>query len=63
MDQIAETPIPSAGRKAVPSIGLALGAGGARGFSHISVLEVFDELGIRPSLIAGSSMGAATRPA
>lgn len=58
MDQIAETPIPSTGQKAVPSIGLALGAGGARGFSHISVLEVFDELGIRPSLIAGSSMGA-----
>jgi NTE family protein len=58
MDQIAETPIPSSGIKAVPSIGLALGAGGARGFSHISVLEVFDELGIRPKLIAGSSMGA-----
>ncbi|MDH4440522.1 MAG: patatin-like phospholipase family protein [Rhizobium sp.] len=58
MDQIAETPIPSAGRKADPTIGLALGAGGARGFAHISVLEVFDELGIRPALIAGSSMGA-----
>lgn len=58
MDQIAETPIPSTGRKADPTIGLALGAGGARGFSHISVLEVFDELGIRPKLIAGSSMGA-----
>jgi NTE family protein len=58
MDPIAETPIPSVGRKAEPTIGLALGAGGARGFAHISVLDVFDELGIRPSLIAGSSMGA-----
>lgn len=41
-----------------PTVGLALGAGGARGYAHIVVLEAFDELGIKPSLIAGSSMGA-----
>lgn len=58
MDLVAETPIPSTAVKADPTIGLALGAGGARGFSHIPVLEVFDELGIKPALIAGSSMGA-----
>ncbi len=39
-------------------IGLALGAGGARGLAHICFLEVFDELGIKPSVIAGSSIGA-----
>ncbi|MGD9738263.1 MAG: patatin-like phospholipase family protein [Bauldia sp.] len=39
-------------------IGLALGGGGALGFAHIAVLEAFDELGLRPSLIAGCSMGA-----
>ncbi len=39
-------------------IGLALGGGGARGLAHIPVLEVFDELGVRPAMIAGSSMGA-----
>lgn len=39
-------------------IGLVLGGGGARGIAHILVLEVFDELGIRPSEILGTSIGA-----
>ena len=39
-------------------IGLALGAGGARGLSHIVFLEAFDELGIKPSIISGTSIGA-----
>jgi NTE family protein len=43
---------------AQPRIGLALGGGGARGLAHITMLEVFDEMGIRPSIIAGCSMGA-----
>ena len=41
-----------------PTIGLALGGGGARGLAHIHVIEVLDEMGIRPSLIVGSSIGA-----
>lgn len=39
-------------------IGLALGGGSARGLAHIPLLEVFDELGLRPSMIAGCSIGA-----
>ena len=39
-------------------IGLALGGGGALGFAHVPILEVFDELGIRPAVISGCSMGA-----
>jgi NTE family protein len=39
-------------------IGLALGGGGVRGLAHISVLEVLDELDYKPSVIAGTSMGA-----
>jgi len=39
-------------------VGLALGAGGARGLAHIVVLEALDELGVKPVAIAGSSMGA-----
>jgi NTE family protein len=39
-------------------IGLALGGGGARGLAHIPMLEAFDELGVKPSVIAGCSMGA-----
>ena len=41
-----------------PRIGLALGGGSARGLAHIPMLEVFDELGLRPSVIAGCSIGA-----
>jgi NTE family protein len=41
-----------------PTIALALGGGGARGIAHILMLEVFDELGIKPSVIAGTSIGA-----
>ncbi|WP_185984894.1 patatin-like phospholipase family protein [Aureimonas mangrovi] len=41
-----------------PRIGLALGGGGARGITHIHVLAAFDDLGIRPAAIAGSSIGA-----
>lgn len=41
-----------------PRIGLALGGGGAKGLAHILMLESLDELGIRPRVIAGSSIGA-----
>jgi NTE family protein len=41
-----------------PKIGLGLGAGAARGLAHITVLEAFDDLGIKPSLIVGTSIGA-----
>ncbi len=39
-------------------IGLALGSGGAKGLAHIAFLEVLDQLLIKTSAIAGSSMGA-----
>jgi NTE family protein len=41
-----------------PELVLVLGAGGARGLSHIPVLEALDELGVRPARIVGCSMGA-----
>src|SRR5205823_14387155 len=37
---------------------LVLSGGGAHGIAHIGVLEVLDSLGIRPSLIIGTSIGA-----
>lgn len=40
-------------------IGLALGGGGAKGLAHILMLEAFDEMGVRPAAIAGTSIGAA----
>ncbi len=40
------------------TIALALGSGGARGFAHVGVLQALEEAGIRPHLVAGTSMGA-----
>ena len=41
-----------------PKIGLALGGGAARGWAHIGVLEVLTEAGLKPDVIAGTSIGA-----
>ena len=41
-----------------PRIGLALGGGGARGLAHILMLEAFEELGLKPAVITGTSIGA-----
>ena len=37
---------------------LALGGGGARGWAHIGVARGLDRLGLRPTRIVGTSMGA-----
>jgi len=42
----------------MPRIGVALGGGSARGLTHIPFIEAMDELGLRPSVIAGTSIGA-----
>lgn len=42
----------------VPSLGLALSGGGARGLLHVGVLQALDEHGIRPQCISGTSIGA-----
>lgn len=41
-----------------PKIGLVLSGGGAKGFAHVGVLKVIDELGIPIDFIAGTSMGS-----
>jgi NTE family protein len=41
-----------------PTIGISLGAGGARGIAHLLMIEALDELGVKPSVISGSSIGA-----
>jgi NTE family protein len=53
-DNAAGASEPSSG----PRIGLALGGGSARGLAHIVVLEALDELGVKPAVIAGTSMGS-----
>lgn len=41
-----------------PRIGVALGGGAARGLTHIPFIEAFDELGLKPAVISGTSIGA-----
>jgi NTE family protein len=44
--------------KRAPRIGLALGGGAARGFAHVGVLQVLEENGIHPQVVAGTSAGS-----
>ncbi|NTV51914.1 MAG: hypothetical protein HGA76_02705 [Candidatus Firestonebacteria bacterium] len=41
-----------------PRLGLVLSGGAARGMAHIGVLKVMEEVGLRPDLIVGTSIGA-----
>jgi NTE family protein len=41
-----------------PRIGLALGAGGARGWAHIGVIRALHEAGIKPDMVCGTSVGS-----
>ncbi len=62
------TPGPAAGQeqaqaprvpeRRVPRIGLALGGGAARGFAHVGVIQVLEEAGLSPQLVAGTSAGS-----
>jgi NTE family protein len=45
-------------RRPDPRIGVALGGGSARGLTHIPYIEAMDEMGLKPSVIAGTSIGA-----
>lgn len=41
-----------------PKLSLVLGGGGLKGFAHIGVLKAFEERGIKPSVVAGTSIGS-----
>ena len=47
-------------KKKIPSrkVGLALGSGSARGWSHIGVIRALAEAGVRVDYVAGTSIGA-----
>jgi NTE family protein len=44
--------------KRKPKIGLALGGGSARGWSHIGVIRALEKEGIKPDVVCGTSAGA-----
>ena len=39
-------------------LGLALGAGSARGWAHIGVIRALEERGVKPDVVCGTSIGA-----
>lgn len=39
-------------------IGLALGSGAARGWAHIGVLRALNEMGVKPHVVTGTSIGS-----
>ena len=43
---------------AQPSLGIAFGGGGVRGFVHLGVMRALDEAGIRADVVTGASAGA-----
>jgi NTE family protein len=52
------TSIPQRSPSSSPTVAVAFGGGGARGMAHIHIIEALDELGIKPVMISGSSIGA-----
>src|SRR5574343_1134792 len=53
---LAQVPVQPERRQA--RIGLALGGGAARGFAHVGVIQVLEEAGLHPQLVAGTSAGS-----
>ena len=49
---------PSKQRRGKPKIALVLGGGGLKGFAHIGVIRALIELGIDPTVVAGTSIGS-----
>jgi NTE family protein len=58
VDRLRGKTVAAADKPTMPRIGIALGGGSARGLTHIPYIEAMDELGLKPSIIAGTSIGA-----
>ncbi len=41
-----------------PKLGLALGSGASRGWSHIGVIKALERMGLKPHVVTGCSIGA-----
>lgn len=52
-DAPAAAPLPGK-----PQVAWVFGSGGPRGFVHVGVIQALQELGLRPDLIVGASVGA-----
>ena len=60
--QLAEIRITAASASSIntdrPTVALALGGGGLRGFAHVGALRALEEAGIKPDIVVGTSAGS-----
>ncbi len=56
--RILKRATPAKPRRKAHKIALVLGGGGLKGFAHIGVFLALEELGIEPTVVAGTSIGA-----
>jgi NTE family protein len=54
----AEDPLGGNAKRRRPSVGIVLGAGAARGWSHIGAIQELIAMGVAPSIVVGASAGA-----
>jgi NTE family protein len=57
-DRSVKRPSPARPRRKAHKIALVLGGGGLKGFAHIGVFRALQEMGIEPTVVAGTSIGA-----
>jgi NTE family protein len=53
-----DSDLPPAERTRPARVGVVLGAGAARGWSHIGALQELNALGVKPEVVVGSSIGS-----
>jgi NTE family protein len=58
MSPAATSPVAHQSTALPERLALVLGGGGLKGFAHIGLLRAFEERGVRPALVAGTSIGA-----
>lgn len=55
---MADVELRSSEKRQQPKIALVLGSGAARGWAHIGVIHELSNMGIKPDIVVGSSVGA-----
>ncbi|MDE6027754.1 MAG: patatin-like phospholipase family protein, partial [Muribaculaceae bacterium] len=58
MNNYIEELLEKIGLRTKPRLGMAFAGGGAKGFSHIGVLQAFEQFGMRPQIVSGVSAGS-----
>jgi len=56
--KVNEAPVGGSAKRRRQSVGIVLGAGAARGWSHIGALHELIAMGVEPSIVVGASAGA-----